>query len=1015
MTADDKLRTIVARAERATGLGELEELLREVQQQAASEDLTPAQHAHVARRLLTSASDLTLDRPDAARPLIMEFLVPMCLLAVKAGETDHIIETGKLRNLLGEWLEGYVDSSEPSIRAAVLNELNERLHKTPTKECLWAIAAIGYREDSILASVQSLAFRDDEVGDAALNTLVRLGNPPETRKTVVERLKQKITTGGIRKSFLFCIQETAVADTVALIAPHLRQPDTDSTGRSSENMVLIGALTKAASADPENIDLQKAVWGTIRNYPADVTCSGDFAANCNVEDTVVDYVDWIVNGVDEGDPFTRRYIYYDRMAEFIRPRALAGWKLVNAGELLPLLRADATHDTKLTGRYVTSNVRLKEAAFETGFRLGAAVALDWLDDAVSRETSGYVKEIVLELSACQSVDDLPKSVVNLIIEERNIGPRDGTDEFVARTGAIKLAQSAGTRQAFEVLHEFGFTYDGEVLRATAVACAEAARQRIEQGDVDIVQFLLGRAMRHSTPKRHRDVAVDSLCHLAACGLIQEQIAEEILHLVELDDVSRCRAIETLGFLPIESSKKVVSTLTDLASNESTIGWRAMEALVRQGLFESNAELLSRHIGLVRFDAFWTLKNSEKIVGWQAFLVGLLYQRDRDGFAAAVARVLEDADADAIFQILKSVEYHGAATPAVVTDSLVLRIYKRFTPGTAETELFESLAVISSDRLASEPWDREWHRWLPEARVALCNALGGSVLSEHVFGHSFALLSDIAFDGNVAVRRAAYRAMAALDIQAFMNTCASWATSKLTRLRKHAAEAVGWIPITLTREGSFNDWGLPYDPEKSVREIAAQGRSERFERHWSQQYLEVVLKVKESDNRALLEAYRYGHALTKMGDDATIRCLKRHLERTHLPPHVNHWIRSLIKRTTDRWRKISRSWPEPWFNWSGVVEELDGEIVLDSGKTFPAHFSLWRVSQTTPSNLGEWGGAVRPPSSASWVEFFGADTAIVRIPGRRESKIIVSSQFSTETTSRLLIVNGSDHYPAAAVT
>ncbi|NQV24550.1 MAG: hypothetical protein HQ518_09300 [Rhodopirellula sp.] len=702
------------------------------------------------------------------------------------------------------------------------------------------------------------------------------------------------------------------------------------------------------------------------------------------------------------------------MSELTRPKALSGWEQVKRDTLLPILKADATHDTEITGQYVTTNARLKEAAFETALCLGATDPIGWLESAVRDETSGYVQGAVLEMAACLRVETLPTSVLELISTERNLERSEGTDELVAHNGAIKLAKSAGTRQAFETLADFGFTYGGGVLRSVSQAVADVARQRIDSGDKDIVQTLLAKAVNHDAPKRHRDVAIASLCHLATRDLVQEDVSDDLLRLVKdtsLDNFSRCEAIEAIGFLKAGSIGSAVPILVELASNESDLGWRAIEALIRHELFTDHSEMIASRLRLQRSGSVWSLADDQPILGWQAFLVGLLYRSERDLFATAVSQIVERAKADAVFQILQSASHYGKHTPETVTDALVGRIYRRFSTGTVETVLFDSLASISSQRLVDEEWDRQWADWLPDGRVAFCNALADTQLSERSLGRAITLLTQLALDGIYAVRRAAFRAMASLDAQAFIDTCSIWAQSSMVRLRKRAAEAIAWFPMRASAPANVDDWGLSFDFERSVREIAANSGSERWERHWADEYLKIVLEVKQPTNEQLLNAYRYGRALTKLGDDATIRRLRQHVTDSPLSTNVCHWILRLIKATEDRWNKVSRNWPKPWFNWSGVVEELDGNLVLGNGKTFACSFSLWRMSQTGPSDLGEWGGAVKPSPDVNWAAFLAVGTVEVEIPGRSNAHVIISKQFTTSVEgTRLLIIHGSGHYP-----
>src|SRR5207248_10183532 len=134
---------------------------------------------------------------------------------------------------------------------------------------------------------------------------------------------------------------------------------------------------------------------------------------------------------------------------------------------IPVLRQSACQDTRFAGRSATHEMHIKEAAWGTLLRMGYAEALGWFEEAVSHETNAYLRGDLCDLFACFCVDHLPDDVLASITERYDAKLPDPTGQASAeisiRLGAVKVARSAASRQAFEALLECGLTYDGQPL------------------------------------------------------------------------------------------------------------------------------------------------------------------------------------------------------------------------------------------------------------------------------------------------------------------------------------------------------------------------------------------------------------------------------------------------------------------------------------------------------------------------------------------------------------------------
>jgi len=967
------------------------------------------------RDALSAMVDLCVDSPVTPSSLIIEFLLPDCV-ALGNSSTDASVGVGSLRKLLAKWLDFTVELNGNTERQQVINWLHGDLRKAPSQECLWTIGAIGYRTNELLASLRPLANEDETpLGDTALATLVSLGMPPETRQEVIQVLQRKLDSHGPRRGLLFAIQELVAPDLFGIVSKLISELNTeDATPLSFPFSTLTTLASKIAASDPVNSELQNETWALLRAHRSEATRSGDLASRCNAEAPLIDYANWLAGVYTDGASEHWRYIYYDRMAELVRPKAMQAWDNVG-DELQAVLKHDATRNSGMSGQFLTSTAKLKAFAFETALCAGAPALIDWVEDAVGNEQNGHIAGSTLEIAACLRFPAIPGCVLELITKERDLYESEDTQDLVAHNGAVQFARSSGTQEAFDALANFGATYNGNTLLNLSEALVDVTLHRATQGDAQVVTKLVSNSLNASVAKRHREIAIDSLRSLAANNLLREDDAEGLLRLAadeSLSEFSRCRVIEAVGLLNPALAESAIPFLTELAiANDGDAGWRAVEALIRQQTFSDDPGVICQKLSLVKSSSGWQFTNDDPPTEWKTYLIGLLYKSDAEGFAFLVSRLLRDAKADAVFQLLNSVEHHGVQTPPSVVDALVHRIYDRFNAGSVETILFDSLALLSMQRLVEEHWELKWADWLAEGRVAICNVLRYANVSEPLRGRAFALLAELALDGVYAVRRTAYRAIAALDTGAMISLWRLWADSSDVLLRKRAAEAIPWIPMFALSASEVSEVGLACDNERSVRDIAVESFAHRWERHWAGEYLELVTKATQPADAEMFAAYRYGRALTVLGDDDTVQQLKLHLRDSSLPANIRHWIQGLIKKIDKQWNKVSREWPEPWFNLSGVVEEVDGELILDNGRALDCSFSLWRMSRTSPSKLGKWGAVIRLLTEFNWGELWNVSTAEIKISGRNSAEVGVGIQTASSNNAHsLMIVSGRSEYP-----
>jgi hypothetical protein len=289
---------------------------------------------------------------------------------------------------------------------------------------------------------------------------------------------------------------------------------------------------------------------------------------------------------------------------------------------------------------------------------------------------------------------------------------------------------------------------------------------------------------------------------------------------------------------------------------------------------------------------------------------------------------------------------------MVVDALVTRLRRAEDGRLAELPLIDTLTLVAPDRLLADGC-RGVESWLPQARAHLATVLGrlARVTPEIVHLRS-QLLFRLVGDGIYAVRRAAYQAAAESALDDFLPLALGWVRADDTGgsegLRRRAAEIAGWLPPNFVTQHLDS---LRSDSEPGVREAYRRSIADRDERVLARLYEQRVLAVCNKDE--VIGTWRYGVALSKVGDDLTLDRLADRLS-VDLPPSVRFWISRVRKAVERRWGDLTRQWPEPWFARRGHLETFTGTI-RSEGSEVTASGMLWHIPAELLTQLSSWGG------------------------------------------------------------
>lgn len=251
-----------------------------------------------------------------------------------------------------------------------------------------------------------------------------------------------------------------------------------------------------------------------------------------------------------------------------------------------------------------------------------------------------------------------------------------------------------------------------------------------------------------------------------------------------------------------------------------------------------------------------------------------------------------------------------------------------------------------------------------------------------------LLEPLTHDAEYEVRRAAYRAWARCLPESLLKASQLWAAMPETNARLRAAETLAWFS---TVDDSVDALAvrLGDDPEPAIRQAAEAALAERQEHAWSTNYLTHIKAFVQANRVDIPATYRYGAALTKIGDDETIRDLHQIAEQSTIPPNVQYWIHQLINKLQDRWKKTISSWKGRWLPvLEAVVEEGEGLLIHPSGPNHHVRYCVWRRVAPSASGIPSWGGIMTPETDFT---LWGSSLSVtLRFEDGREGQVWVPS-------------------------
>ncbi|WP_404307992.1 hypothetical protein [Neorhodopirellula lusitana] len=978
---------------------------------------------NVANTLCVAAASATQATPGVVAAIIESDLLPF--IELENDDDDEsprfLIDQERLRENLRKWVYQYSHPEMQALRTDVLGVLQERIRTNPLKPHFWCVTRLGFRDSSMSELLWEIARSAGENCESAATALLATGLGEEELCEIFEMAEAQIDTNGGTHLAQIVVQDLVGPKRIEIAERLLRKAlvgGSDEIGMGTG--LAVAVATKAVDRCGDHDLVHDRIWSVLSQYQKIVNSSHEYGFRCNTSAVIDDHFAWLAEVPNEEDRKSNHwtYIYLSRLAEFVKPAHLEGWRKVDSTIVRQQLESIVTSNSGHRGQWATTTSKLKPDAFETLLAIEFKPTINFIEDAVVNESSAFVANDIAKRVACTEVSELPSSLLELVRSGVNSDEQDN-EHFFRHTGFIELVQSCRSREAFDAISQFGFLYKDDVLLATIDAITETAIARIEEGDSDITTTLF-ELVKNGKTNHQREAAASVFCRLVWSGYIHGSLLGRLIDIVNdqsLKVFERGEALSAIGrsgFHLAADWKDQIWAFAETGKvahgDDTTLMWRAIEVFIlREWMNDEKYDWLFDRLGLSSATGFVQLQNADALAGWQAYLLGLLYERDVQQFSHAVASTFAHSKADVFYQLIRPVVRLGNANAKNVIDQFASRIESLNTSYSTDTGLFPVLAKLSPYSLLEMVESGEWKNWMVEGRTSLCEAVFIALVREtNVERRAFLIpfMQDSAFQ----VRRSAYRALADLDHKVLFSVCKLWTESGQMELERRAAESVEWLPTKSYPDDFVRQLRFQSHREPAVREAFKHVLIRRRQRTWADEYLEDLCSLCLSGNSGSAESFRLALALEKLGDDRTVQRIKEFVGEEGLPI----WTRTLLKQTTKRiekqWKQTTSKWPEPWSHEDGEIEEVDGSFVLEDGTEIDGRVSLWRKHRFDDSEKYSWGGLAVDLSGR--FGFFSDDREIcLQIPGRIDSNILIGNVQSTSHRGTEFRFNGQSKYPA----
>ena len=959
---------------------------------------------------------------NETQQIIINELLPLCLHE----DVELNLQYGAFRNILIEWIKNHSQQDASILKNLILDHLSGLIGTDKHNATCWTISRLGFAREDIVQQLLDFAHRaDNQSGDNALYTLTWLRFSRDQRNTILSELHSR---AGKRYNnvLVWSLARLGDSSSFSIILREWLQAD-KIIQKGVDPSIAFTAIREIADTNDNDLDFQDVIWKETSllveqnpqglYFPFDI---GHLVTTCNSALVVPTLLRWHGQHPEWfKDPAWARYLAQEHLEAAIKPLQLEGWLRIDDRTVFNVLQQDACRNSENDSYAQTEASIVKEAAWKTILSAGYSDALCWFEPAVSDETGRFIRQKVMYYLSAFKIEPLPATAVHWITQEFDDTAEGDARELSYRMAAVRLASSQSSMDAFETLLNFGYTRKGQVLQESMDAVAQVTLALLVKGHTNIIESLVELATK-SDLKRQRIVAVYALESIATNPeyvTLLKPYRDRLIPIAYDENryaIERGQALSIIANLPGDISEKFEKDL--IAWSQESDRWirvGSLQVLAWNNKLEDYPDLMRDILNLEKDEENqWKWSTGKIKFEWASYILGILYHRNPEAYSKGVSYLLENQDWESVAQIydwLKQTHIGDGKSKLSeeVCDALFKRLMNKMSRIYSEPQLFEILATLAPDVLVSPDVAKKSSEWMPDSRVALANAIRKANFSKEVQGQYIEILEYLTEDSIYSVRRAAYRAIAAYSQPHLSKLCQSWIESPLLKLNMRAAEAYGWV------ENINNDKGQDVfeelrevclsNQEANIREAVKRSWKERRHRQWAKIYLEKVLAIQGGDNNEVLQAWRYGDALTRTGDDETRELLVEHLTNRQLSLNVRFWIsKHILESLENNWKKVTEKWPEPWVDSHGSIQRGKGKLIISPEKSVDVQYSIWFNSAMTPAEKHSWGGTL--------IIFLGdvlnVDHAVLELENKQKGNVLFGSILGNSTT-----FTGTGPYPS----
>ncbi|MCA9037681.1 MAG: hypothetical protein KDA91_21255 [Planctomycetaceae bacterium] len=906
------------------------------------------------------------------------------------------------RELLRTWIEQFDGQIQEELFETVCDQLLGELGGPNTNQACMTLSMLGFRSARLSDHLWSaLEEANNDQGWRFLNCLIDCGEPPS------DRLWSAFTA--LRDGR----QPYSVASTLRRIGDPRRsevmpQLVAQLTEENHAHGLQFGlaAWAETTSIDTgDDVSAFEAVWATAKHHPMMVLLDRRIGPALDCPSIIPEIVNWVESLTQIEDDSFRVWRVHHGLKGCYGERQLASWiNALNQNSTELALRL-ATSDAGKSSVSRTPQSEAKLFACRMLLMSGCEYISEVLEGCYADE-EWFLQRDIARISRCIQLTPLPQFVRDRIEGEFDNTGSD-SNEFAKRDAALHVALSNGTREAFDTMLNFGYTYQGQVLLDWTQTLSSLAYDLCRRGDKEIVDAL---QMRLSADQKtqHREAVSRVFSFLGGRRLLDKSVISTVLKGVldeDLPDYARADLVNSLHTFEFDQGDETIPIISQIAfsTDQPNLRLESCAFLIRQGYWSDY------------IDQFWQLiewgnaveipaSPDDQIEDWKCIIVAELFLADPTRFTTAMEFVLSHCNDDVCSRICRSLR-RGKVFPNSIVDCLTDRLIRGTNPFTSPAYLFAALGHMDPHRLIS---DQVWeHRddWIIGAKIGCIDAIREVDGQNELFDHGrIARLDALCGDSAVAVRHAANGAILALSPDGELMTELFKSRADVKQpLWRHllAAETIEFLPKSV-RMGDEGLEQIKYHRFRQVREQVEVSLKAARQRDNAAHCRAELLTMKSGTNAEVLKLFAYGDALSNIGDLEDLRVVRDFLiQHQDLQINARAWLQDIIDQIAKRFKSndhdISLGWNAIYESFEGVLSTTVGEL--------DANFNLWRQPAANYREPGTWGGTAVLNEELRMDKIFKISDATINADERVAGYVVVSRIQGT-----IVNLNGSGAYP-----